>query len=140
MSNLNPQTTELLLAAAVAFAMLVQAIVVLALFFVLRKTIRTVHEQINETRVKVNVLIDKAHPIIDNAQELVANTRPKIESMVSDVQVVTQKLRTESDNVQVTTRELVDRVRNQGQRVDTMMTKTSGIRKKARNTSIIGPA
>jgi ABC-type transporter Mla subunit MlaD len=124
MSNLNPQTTELLLAAAVAFAMLVQAIVVLALFFVLRKTIRIAHEQMNETRVKVNVLIDKAHPIIDNAQELVAKTKPKIESIVSDAAVVTQKLRAESDNVQATTRELVDRARNQGKRVDTMMTKT----------------
>jgi ABC-type transporter Mla subunit MlaD len=124
MPNLNPQTTELLLAAAVAFAMLVQAIVVLSLYFVLSKTIRTVREEFNETRVKVNVLIDKAHPIIDNAQELVANTKPKIESAVSDIVVVTQKLRAESDNVQATTRDLIDRVRTQGRRVDTMMTKS----------------
>jgi len=124
MSNLNPQTTELLLAAAVAFAMLIQAIVVVAMFFVLRKTIRTVHEQINETRLKAMGLIDKAHPIIDNAQELVAKSRPKIESTISDISVVAQKLRAESNNVQETTRDIVERVRTQGKRVDSMMTKT----------------
>jgi hypothetical protein len=124
MSNLNPQTTELLLAAAVAFAMLIQAIVVVAMFFVLRKTIRSVHAEINETRLKAMGLMDKAHPIIDNARELLVTTKPKIESAVSDIVVVTQKLRAESNDVQKTTHELVERVRTQGKRVDSMMTKT----------------
>ena len=124
MSNLNPQTTELLLAAAVAFAMLIQAIVVVAMFFVLRKTIRTVHEEINETRLKAMSFLDKTDPIIENARELVIKARPKIESAISDVAVVAQKLRAESNNVQETTHEIVERVRTQGRRVDSMMTKT----------------
>ena len=124
MSDLNPQTTELLLAAAVAFAMLVQAIVVLALFVAIRKTIRSVHEELNETRAKVNVLLDKAHPIIDNAQELMVKNRPKIDSAISDIVAVTQKLRAESNNVQATTHEIFERIRTQGKRVDSMMTKS----------------
>jgi methyl-accepting chemotaxis protein len=124
MSNLNPQTTELLLATAVAFAMVVQAIVVLAAFFMIRKTIRTLHEEISETRVKAMGLLDKAHPIIDDARDLVAKTKPKIESAVSDLVEVTHKLRAESNDVQKATHEIVERVRHQAMRTDSMMTKT----------------
>jgi uncharacterized protein YoxC len=124
MANLNLQTTQLIIVAAVALTMLIQGIVLLATFIVLRKTIRTLHEELDETRSKVMGLIDKIHPLVENARELLVHTTPKIESAVADIAVVTQKLRAESHDVQAAASELIERARRQGARMDSMMTKT----------------
>ncbi len=124
MADLNLQTTQLIIVAAVALSMLVQAFVLLAAFIVARNAIKEVHEDLDETRAKVMGLIDKIQPLVESTREFLAHTTPKIESAVADIAVVTQKLRAESNDVQVAANELIERARRQGARVDSMMTKT----------------
>jgi len=124
MAELNLQTTQLIIVAAVALTMLIQAVVMLAIFGVLRKTIHTLHEELGETRAKVSVLIDKFEPIIESTRDFLVHTAPKIEAAATDIAVVTQKLRAESNDVQAAAGELIERARRQGARMDSMMTKT----------------
>jgi hypothetical protein len=131
MADLNMQTTQLIIVAAVALTMLIQAFVLLAALIVARKTIKKMHEELDETRAKVMVLVDKVQPIIekvpailDHTREFLVKTTPKIEGAVADLAVVTQKIRAESNDVQVAASELIERARRQGARVDSMMTKT----------------
>jgi len=124
MPNLNVETTQLIIVGAIAVAMLVQAFVLLATFIVMRKSIDRLHQQLDETRSKVTGLLDKVTPLIESAREFLVHTAPKIESAVADIAVVTQKLRAETEDVQVAANELIDRARRQGARMDSMMTKT----------------
>jgi methyl-accepting chemotaxis protein len=124
MPNLNLQTTELIIVAAVALTMLLQAILLLATFIVLRKTIRTLHDELDETRSGVMRLMEKVEPVIEGARTFLSNTAPKIESTVADVAAISQKLRAETNDVQAAASEIVERVRRQGARVDSMMTRT----------------
>lgn len=128
---MNMQTTELIIVGAVAFVMLLQAIMMVALFLVVRKTINKFHDEMNETRAamtgviqKVQPVIEKLPPIVENVRVLLAKNGPKIESAVADIVVVTQKLRAETEDIQVAASELVQRVRRQGTRIDGMTTKT----------------
>lgn len=136
--NMNLQTTELIIVAAVAFVMLLQTIMMVALFVVLRKTIAKAHEEMNETRAavtaviqkvqpvveKLPAIVEKVPPIIENVRVLLAKNGPKIESAVADLVVVTQKLRAETNDMQVAATEIVGRVKRQSARIDGMTTKT----------------
>lgn len=124
MQNLNLQTTELIIVAAVALTMLLQAIMLVALFVLLRKTVQTLHEELDENRRSLKNLMDKVEPIVDRAGEFLSNTSPKIESTVADIAAVAQKLRAQTDDVQTAASEVIERVRRQGARMDSMMTKT----------------
>lgn len=124
MTNLNLETTNLILAGVVVFSMLVQAIVLLALFLVFRKSINKLQEELEETRTKVTGLIDTVQPVFERASEFFVHTGPKIESTVTDLAAIAQKLRAETNDVQAAATELIERLRRQGARMDSMMTKT----------------
>jgi uncharacterized protein YoxC len=124
MQYLNLQTTQLIIVAAVALTMLLQVVVLLALFFVLRSTLRTLHEEFDETRSSLKSLMGKIEPVVEHAGEFLNHTGPKIESAVTDFAVVAQKLRAQTSDVQVAAGEVIERVRRQGARMDSMMTKT----------------
>ena len=128
---MNLQTTELIIVAAVAFVMLLQAIMMVALFVVLRKTLAKVHDELNETRAAVTAVIQKIEPVVEKLPAIVEKVRvllakngPKIESAVADLVVITQKLRAETNDMQVAATEIVGRVKRQSARIDGMTTKT----------------
>ncbi len=124
MTNLNLETTNLILAAVVVFSMLVQAIVLLALFLVFRKLVNKLQEELEETRTKMTGLIETVQPVFERAGEFFVHTGPKIESTMTDLAAVAEKLRAETNDVQAAATELIDRLRRQGARMDSMMTKT----------------
>jgi hypothetical protein len=124
MANLDLQTTQLIIVAAVALSMLIQAIVLLATFIVARKMITKLQDDINELRTKAMGLIDQVQPLVEKTRVFLEHTTPKIENAVADIAVVTQKIRAESDDVQAAASELIERARRQGARMDTMMTRT----------------
>jgi uncharacterized protein YoxC len=114
MPNLNNQTIQLALVAAVALLMLFQMIVLLAVFFVIRKAARSIREDIEKLRSSVA-------PIIYNTRELLTRLTPKIEETTSDLAALTRSLRMQAADVQSAADEIVDRVRRQASRLDTML-------------------
>jgi len=114
MSNLNSQTIQLALVAAVALAMLIQAIVLLFALIALRKLAKSIRDQMEELRASVM-------PVIENTRHLLTHVTPKIEQTASDLAVLTRALRDQTADVQAAADEIIGRAQRQARRVDSMM-------------------
>ena len=114
MTNLDNQTIQLALVVAVALAFVLQAIVLLAVFVVIRKAARSMREDLEDLRSSIA-------PIIYNTRDLLTRLTPKIEETTSDLAVLTHSLRMQAADVQSAADEIVDRVRRQASRLDTML-------------------
>jgi uncharacterized protein YoxC len=122
MQNLDSQTVQLVIVAAVALTMLLQAIALLAIFITVRKSARAMSEEIADLRATVVRVIDKVEPVIDNVRTLLAHTGPKIEGAASDLAAVSQNLRRQTNDIQSAANEIIERFRRQSARVDLMVT------------------
>jgi hypothetical protein len=114
MANLDNQTIQLALVVAIALAIVLQAIVLLALFLVIRKAARSIREDLEDLRSSIA-------PIIYNTRDLLTRLTPKIEETTSDLAVLTHNLRMQLVDVQTAADEIVERVRRQASRLDTML-------------------
>jgi len=114
MPHLDNQTIQLALVAAVALAMVIQAIVLLAALAALRKLAKSIREEMAEMRSSVM-------PVIENTRNLLARVAPKIEQTTSDVAVLTRALRNQVADVQAAADDIIGRAQRQASRVDSMM-------------------
>jgi methyl-accepting chemotaxis protein len=114
MSKLDNQTIQLALVAAVALAMLIQAIVLLAALIALRKLAKSIRQEMEDLRAAIM-------PVIENTRNLLARVAPKIEQTTSDLAVLTRALRDQAADVQAAADEIIGRAQNQARRVDSML-------------------
>lgn len=142
MLKLDNQTILLALAVAIGLAVLLQTIILLAMFVTMRKVIGTIREEAESWRAAVMPVIYDAQEILASSrvslahsQELFANSQkllinaqgflsrvsPKIESTASDVAEITRVLRRQSIEMQYSTLAIMERVRVQSDRVDGMV-------------------
>jgi signal transduction histidine kinase len=115
MPNLDNQTILLAIVAVTASAVLLQAIILLAIFISLRKAARSLKEEAEELRSALM-------PIIYNTRDLFTRLAPKVEATVTDVAEITHGLRTQTADVQSMVAEVLGRLRRQTRRVDIMLT------------------
>jgi uncharacterized protein YoxC len=114
MPNIDSQTVQLVIIAVVALAMLLQTIVLFAIFSVVRKSVRAMHEDLEELRSSVM-------PIIYNTRELITRVAPKVEEAAEDLAALAHGLRQQTADVQAATTEVLERMRRQAGRVDGMI-------------------
>jgi len=114
MPNLDQQTILLAILGVVAFALLVQAIALLAIMVAVRRTARTVTEQVEEFR-------DEVMPIVRNTRELVTRIAPRIEDTAADLAEMASSLRGQTADIQGSATEVMERVRKQMVRIDEMI-------------------
>ncbi|MGA9061213.1 MAG: hypothetical protein WB341_06040 [Terracidiphilus sp.] len=114
MPKLDNQTIQLALFALVALAMLVQAIVLLAAYFAVRKAARAAN-------VKLEEFSSSVLPLVEKTRTLVTHLSPKIEQTADDVAALAHSLRTQTADVQGAASEIVARARAQASRLDTLM-------------------
>lgn len=98
-----------------AFALLVQAIVMLVAYFMVRRTITDVQGQIGEIRSTVM-------PILTRSKELLEKVAPKVESVAADAADMAQSAREQTAHIRYTADEILARVYRQTSRVDNMLT------------------
>ena len=113
MPNLDHQTIQLALVAAVAAAFVLQAIVLFAALLVLRNLAKTVRLEIQDLR-------DAAMPVIESTRELVEHVKPRIEEKTEDLAQVARALNVQVADVQSAASEILVRARQQADRIDTM--------------------
>ncbi len=116
MQKLDSQTVQLIIVAAVARTMLMQAIVLLAIFGAVRKAVQAMRQDIDELRTSMV-------PVLDTVKDLLAHTGPKLEETISDLAAMSHNLRRQTADIQVTANGLIDRVNKQSVRVDSLLTK-----------------
>ena len=103
--------------AMTAGAVLLQAGILLGMFFAVRKTSAKVESL--ATEVKTRVL-----PTAELAHAMMSDLRPKIETLVDNVSVSTTVLRAQLERIDATLTDIVDRTRLQVIRADEFVTST----------------
>jgi len=98
-----------------AVALLGQFIVMLAAFFMVRKSIKTVQDEVSEVRSTVM-------PMLNRSKELLEKVAPKVESVAADVADMAQSAREQTAHIRFTADEVLARVYRQTTRVDNMLT------------------
>jgi len=114
MPKLDNQTIQLALFALIALAIAMQAIVMLATFFAMRKAAKDIRDQIEDLRFSIA-------PVIENARDLFTRLAPKVEQTTEDLAALTRALRVQAADVQSAATEIVARARRQASRLDTML-------------------
>jgi hypothetical protein len=142
MPKLDNQTILLALAVAIGLAVLLQTIILLAMFVTMRKVVGAIREEAESLRAAVMPVIFDVQEILASSrvslahsQELFVNSQkfladaqgfltrvsPKIESTAGDVAEITRVLRRQAIEMQYSTLEIMERVRMQSDRVDGMV-------------------
>jgi cell shape-determining protein MreC len=115
MSNLNQETLLLIFVGATGAAVLLQALVLLALFLSVRKSAKAMQQQIEDLRATVT-------PVVSRTKEFLDAVGPKLESVATDLAELAHRLRAQSAELQESATEIMERVRRQTSRLDTMCT------------------
>lgn len=144
MPKLDNQTILLALAAAIGLAVLLQTIILLAMFVTMRKVIGAIRDEAANLRAAAMPVIYDAQETLAssrialaNSQELFANSQkflteaqgfltrvsPKIESTAGNVSEITRELRTQATEMHASTLEIMEQVRKQSDRIDGMVSK-----------------
>lgn len=110
---MNNETILIVFVAATAASVLLQACVLLALYVAMRKTTRSMQEEIAELRTTLN-------PLVVDAKDFLTRVGPKIDAITTDLAELTHGLRTQGEELQVSTNEILERVRRQSSRLDVM--------------------
>ena len=103
--------------AVTAAAVLLQAGILVAMFFAVRKTSAKMESLAEDVKTKVLPTAELAH-------SMMAEMRPKIETLVDNVSVSTSVMRTQLERIDATLTDIVDRTRLQVIRADEFVTNT----------------
>jgi uncharacterized protein YoxC len=98
-----------------AVALFGQFIVMLSAYFLVRKNIKTVQEEVSDLRSTVM-------PILSRSKEMLEKVAPKVESVAADVADMAQSAREQTAHIRFTADEVLARVYRQTSRVDNMIT------------------
>jgi ABC-type transporter Mla subunit MlaD len=117
---MNHEMIELACIGVGALALLMQAVILLAIYIGISKVTKSLKNDVDDLRSSVM-------PIVDQTRETLARLSaltPKIESTVSDAADLTRKMRVQAVEVEATVEDILERVRTQTSRVDGMFTGT----------------
>jgi signal transduction histidine kinase len=115
MSTADSQIILLVFAGVVALALLLQAIVLLAIFFGARKAVKAARKDIEDLRAL-------ATPFVQQGREFFLRVTPKIEETSVDLAAVAHTLRVETNQLQCAANKFVERASQQASRLDSMAT------------------
>lgn len=115
MSGMNQETLLLIFVAATGAAVLLQALVLLALFLSVRKSAKAMQEQMEELRGTVT-------PVLTRTKDFLDNVGPKLESVATDLAELAHGLRAQSAELQESATAIMGSVRRQTSRLDAMCT------------------
>jgi hypothetical protein len=114
MHMFDTQTVMLAFVIVTALAVLLQTILLLAIFLTIRKSATSVLSQVEELRSAVL-------PVVQSTRDLLKRLSPKMESTVDDLADVASIWRAQSIEMQSSIYEILERLRQQSVRVDHML-------------------
>jgi len=100
-----------------AFAVVLQMLILAGMFLAVRKTSAKMESLAEDVKTKVLPTAELAH-------SMMAELRPKIETLVDNVSVSTSMMRTQLERIDATLTDIVDRTRLQVIRADEFVTNT----------------
>lgn len=103
--------------AATTAAVVLQTLILLAMFLAMRKTSAKVEALAEEVRTKIL-------PMVETVQSTVVELRPKIENIIANVNDTTNMTRAQLQRLDATISDVLDRTRLQVIRADELVTRT----------------
>jgi hypothetical protein len=100
-----------------AVAVMIQAGILVALYFAIRKTSGRVEALASE-------VTSKALPAIDTAQQLLVTVKPRVEDIVVNAEQTARMARSQMERLDATVNDIVDRTRLQVIRADELVNRT----------------
>lgn len=117
---MDHETIELACIGVGALALLMQAVILLAIYLGIGKAAKSVKEDIEDVRSSVM-------PVVENTRELLtrlSKLTPKVESTVTDVSELARIVRAQAADVEVSLEQILEHVRKQTSRIDNMFSGT----------------
>ncbi|MDE3202209.1 MAG: hypothetical protein KGN79_14955 [Acidobacteriota bacterium] len=96
------------------FAVLLQSVVLFALYLTIRKTSKAVQDEVAELR---SVVV----PVMNESRAFLKNVAPKIEAAAKDLAELTDSLYAQTEDLEKTTADLLERLRRHSARVDVIL-------------------
>lgn len=115
MPKLDNETIMLAFVAVTGLAVVMQAIILLAIYVTVSKAAKSIKEEAEDLRSSLM-------PVIHNTRDLYTRLAPKIESAATDLAELTHGLRVQSAEMQISAQEILERLHRLSNRVDTMFT------------------
>jgi len=110
--------------AVTAAAVVLQMLLLLAMYLAMRKLSARLEAVTNETQSRLLPILDSAKVMQQEVRSFLETSRPKIDVILDNVTHATTTARTEIDRVDATVHDVLDRVRLQVIRADEMLTRT----------------
>lgn len=111
----SPPTYYIVFTAVTALGVLLQAFVLLAIYFGIRKSMVKLHGVANDVR-------EQALPLIASTRSLIEDLSPKLKVAVSNLTEVSHTLRDQAEHVNETVEDLLDKTEAQISRIDAIVT------------------
>lgn len=121
---MDHETIELACIAVGALALLIQAIVLLAIYSAINKATKSLKDEMEDLRSSVMPVVNTTLELVGTTRQIVDRLAPKVEKTVNDVAAIAQGLRAQAADVEAATEEIVERVRKQTGRIDAMFSDT----------------
>jgi methyl-accepting chemotaxis protein len=118
---MNQETILLAFVVVTGLAILLQTIILLAIFVSMRKTVRALRAEVEDLRSSVLPTVFITRDLVINLRELISRLSPKIENAVDDLTGIAHSLRTQTAELQSSASEVVERLRKQALRLDNMI-------------------
>ena len=115
MPHFDNETIQLVIISVAAAAVVLQAVVLLAIYVGVKKAARSLQQEVEDLRSTVM-------PLIYTSREFCTRLAPKVEAATIDVAEMVHGLREHSAEVASTTTVILERLRSQTIRLDTMLT------------------
>jgi methyl-accepting chemotaxis protein len=112
---LDNETIMLAFVAVTGLAVVMQTIILLAIYLNVRKAAKSIKEEAEDLRSSLM-------PVIFNTRDFCMRLAPKIESATTDLAELTHGLRVQSVEMQISAQEIMERLHRLSSRVDTMFT------------------
>jgi methyl-accepting chemotaxis protein len=136
MPKLDNQIILLAFVVVTGLAVLLQAIILLAIFFAVRKAVACFREETENLRTSIMPVIYDTRDMLASTQGTMTNMQafladaqafltrisPQVESVAGDLVEITNTLRTQTAEMQSSAMEMMERVHRQSDRVDGMIT------------------
>lgn len=129
MANANVELLLMVFIGIAAFAVLLQAGVLLGIFLAVRKAVQTAKEEADEYRSKLTPVIQSSSELIriskdlvSSMQVLVEDLRPQIEAAAGELAAMTRELHAQANELEASVDEVREKARHQVDRVDAMTT------------------
>lgn len=117
----NNETILIAILAVTALAVFLQAIILLALYATVRKSARSLENVTHDFHDSVMPVLAVSREVLEHSREVLQNIAPNLESGARNFAEIAGIARSQTDSVQSSVAEVVDRFRNQAARLDTQL-------------------